>query len=127
MLSGRDVTNGMLPRLQMPVFLAWGANDDCIPLRQAELMHQLIPNSELHVICDAGHLAPLEHARELGPRAVAFLKNAQADVRGSADSLSKAVQKLQPGLQPGAILGGRVLPYSDTAKVEESPAGNGVI
>ncbi len=123
MLSGRDVTNGMLPRLPMPVFLAWGANDDCIPLRQAELMHQLIPNSELHVIYDAGHLAPLECACQLGPRAVAFLKKAQANVRGSVESLPKAVQRLQPG----AILGGSVLAYSDTAKVRESAPGNGVI
>lgn len=75
MLNGRDVTNRLLPALKMPVFIGWGEKDDCISVHQAEQMHRLIPHSELQVIPGCGHLAPLDCARRLGPKAVAFLKN----------------------------------------------------
>lgn len=74
MYSGRDVTESLLPRLRMPVFIGWGEKDECISVRQAAQMHHLIPGSELHVVPGCGHLAPLEAARCLGPQAVAFLQ-----------------------------------------------------
>ena len=77
MFSGRDVTEKILPTLKMPVFLGWGGSDKCIPVDQAERMHGLIPDSELHAIPGCGHLAPLDCARHLGPKAVAFLKQGQ--------------------------------------------------
>lgn len=75
MFRGHDVTNSILPTLKMPVFLGWGGCDQCIPVNQAELMHRLIPHSELHVVPDCGHLAPLDCADKIGPDAVAFLKS----------------------------------------------------
>lgn len=74
MYSGQDVTESLLPRLHMPVFIGWGEKDECISVRQAAQMHHLIPGSELHVVSGFGHLAPLEAARFLGPQAVDFLK-----------------------------------------------------
>ncbi len=74
MFSGREVTNGILPTLKMPVFLSWGSADACIPVEQGELMHQLVPHSEFYTVPGCGHLAPLDCASQLGPRAVAFLK-----------------------------------------------------
>lgn len=73
MFNGNDVTDGILPALKMPVFLGWGECDQCIPVEQAEMMHSLIPHSELFVVPDCGHLAPLACAAELGPKVVAFL------------------------------------------------------
>jgi pimeloyl-ACP methyl ester carboxylesterase len=96
MYSGRDVTNDLLPTLKMPVFIGWGEKDECIGVKQAAQMHCLIPDSELHIIPDCGHLAPLDCARKLGPRAVVFLKKPTAQ---SADLLSApqaAVLSLQP-------------------------------
>lgn len=75
MFEGRDVTNNILTTLKMPVFIGWGEKDECISVHQAAQMHRLIPHSELHIIPDCGHLAPLDCARQLGPSAVAFLKN----------------------------------------------------
>ncbi len=75
MFDGRDVTNNILPTLKMPVFIAWGEKDECISVQQAAQMHRLIPQSELHIVPNCGHLAPLDCARVLGPQAVAFLSN----------------------------------------------------
>jgi pimeloyl-ACP methyl ester carboxylesterase len=75
MFSGSDVTNDLLPKLSMPVFIGWGERDECISVHQAAQMHRLMPHSELHIIPDCGHLAPIDCARKLGPKAVAFLKN----------------------------------------------------
>jgi pimeloyl-ACP methyl ester carboxylesterase len=78
MFSGHDVTNKILPTLKMPIFIGWGERDDCIDVHQAVQMHHLVPHSELHIAPSCGHLAPLNSARYLGPRAVAFLKNSPA-------------------------------------------------
>lgn len=75
MFEGSDVTDDVLPTLKMPVFIGWGEKDQCISVHQAARMHSLVPHSELHVAPNCGHLAPLECAHELGPQAVAFLKN----------------------------------------------------
>lgn len=75
MFEGEDVTDQILPTLKMPVFIGWGEKDECISVQQATRMHSLIPHSELHIAPSCGHLAPLDGAHELGPRAVAFLKN----------------------------------------------------
>lgn len=75
MFDGSDVTDNILPTLKMPVFIAWGEKDECISVQQAAQMHSLIPQSELHIVPNCGHLAPLDCARTLGPQAVKFLRN----------------------------------------------------
>jgi pimeloyl-ACP methyl ester carboxylesterase len=86
MFRGRDVTNKILPTLRMPVFIGWGAHDQCIPVGQAELMRRLIPGAKLHIVPDSGHLAPLFSADKIGPEAVAFLKSTPAQHQQSAQT-----------------------------------------
>ena len=74
MLTGRAVTDSLLPRLKMPVFIAWGAEDRCIPPAQGEQMHQLIPQSQFYSVPGCGHLAPLDCAGQVGPKVVGFLR-----------------------------------------------------
>lgn len=74
MLTATDVTDTLLPKLEMPVLIAWGAEDHIIPVEQAEKMHRLVPQSELDVFAGCGHLAPLQCASEAGPKVVAFVK-----------------------------------------------------
>jgi pimeloyl-ACP methyl ester carboxylesterase len=74
MLTGRDATDSLLPRLKMPVLIVWGGVDRMIPLSQGEKMHHLIPQSQLEVISDCGHLAPVQCADLMGPRVVEFLR-----------------------------------------------------
>jgi pimeloyl-ACP methyl ester carboxylesterase len=73
MLSGQDVTDKLLPELKMPVLIQWGALDQITPVAQAQTMHRLIPQSQLEVFADCGHLAPLECTPQMGPKVVAFL------------------------------------------------------
>jgi pimeloyl-ACP methyl ester carboxylesterase len=74
MLSGRDATDAVLPQLKMPVLIVWGDHDRIFPLRHAEKMHQLIPQSQLDVVPGCGHLAPVQCADRLGPTVAQFLK-----------------------------------------------------
>jgi len=74
MLAGRDTTDNLLPQLKMPVLIAWGAEDLITPVSQGEKMHRLVPQSELDVVADCGHLAPVQCASQMGPKLVAFAK-----------------------------------------------------
>lgn len=75
MLTGRDVTDALLPQLKMPVLIVWGSEDKIIPIAQGETMHQLIPQSQLEVFAGCGHLAPLQCSDAIGPKLVAFVGN----------------------------------------------------
>ena len=74
MLSGRDVTDSLLPRLKMPVLIVWGQADRITPLSLGEKIHELIPQSQLEVIPGCGHLAPSQCAAQIGPKVVEFVK-----------------------------------------------------
>lgn len=74
MLTGKDTTDAMLPRLKMPVLILWGDLDKTTPLELGQKMHLLIPQSELAVVSGCGHLAPQQCASAMGPRVVSFLR-----------------------------------------------------
>jgi pimeloyl-ACP methyl ester carboxylesterase len=74
MLTGRDVTDGLLPAMKMPVLIVWGSADLITPLSLGEKMHSLIPQSELDVVHGCGHLAPSQCTAQIGPVVIAFLK-----------------------------------------------------
>ena len=69
MLLGHDVTDNLLPQLKMPVLIVWGSEDRITPLSHGEKMHRLIPQSQLSVIPGCGHLAPVQCADQIGPKA----------------------------------------------------------
>lgn len=92
MLTGRDVTDAMLPKLEMPVLIEWGAEDRIVPLEQAEKMHRLAPHSTLQVYAHCGHLAPLRCAQAMGPNVVRFLNTAQAGPGGQQPEAPQAAQ-----------------------------------
>lgn len=75
MLTGKDVTDQLLPGFKMPVLILWGAEDRITPLDLGEKMHQLVPQSELDVFNGCGHLAPGQCTGEMGPRLVEFLQH----------------------------------------------------
>jgi pimeloyl-ACP methyl ester carboxylesterase len=75
MLTGRDATDSLLPRLTMPVLIVWGAEDRITPLSQGEKIHSLLPQSELDVIPGCGHLAPSQCAANIAPKLVEFVKH----------------------------------------------------
>lgn len=74
MLTGKDATDAILPQLKMPVLIVWGSVDQITPLSEGETMHRLIPQSQLEVAENCGHLAPVQCTEILGPGVAAFLK-----------------------------------------------------
>ncbi|MGC9159290.1 MAG: alpha/beta fold hydrolase [Terracidiphilus sp.] len=73
MLTGRDTTDQLLPKLRMPVLIVWGAEDRIFPLSQGETMQRLVPGSELEIFPGCGHLAPRQCAARIGPAVVEFV------------------------------------------------------
>jgi pimeloyl-ACP methyl ester carboxylesterase len=74
MMTGQDATDQLLPQLKMPVLIVWGQKDLITPLSQGETMHRLVPQSQLDVIPNCGHLAPRQCAARVGPDVVQFEK-----------------------------------------------------
>jgi pimeloyl-ACP methyl ester carboxylesterase len=74
MNTGRDVTDNLLPQLKMPVLIVWGSLDQIAPVDQAQMMHKLIPQSQLDVIPGCGHMVPLQCGAEMDPRVLQFVQ-----------------------------------------------------
>ncbi len=66
MITGREVMDGKLANVTMPVLIVWGRQDILTPLAVGEALHREIPQSALIVLDGCGHLAPIEcHDRVL--------------------------------------------------------------
>jgi pimeloyl-ACP methyl ester carboxylesterase len=76
MMTGKDLVDGKLGALTMPVLIGWGEQDRLIPLSVGYQLHQQILQSVLDVYADCGHLAPGQCVSQVGPSVVDFL-NAQ--------------------------------------------------
>ncbi|MFZ3568026.1 alpha/beta fold hydrolase [Streptomyces sp. BH097] len=68
--AATDDIQGRYGELELPVLVAWGAEDSWIPVQRAHELAKLIPGAELRIIEGAGHLvqedAPAELAAVLG-------------------------------------------------------------
>ncbi|MGO9210685.1 MAG: alpha/beta fold hydrolase [Terriglobales bacterium] len=66
MITGREVMDGKLANVTMPVLIVWGRQDVLTPLAVGEALHREMPQSALIVLDGCGHLAPIEcHDRVL--------------------------------------------------------------
>jgi pimeloyl-ACP methyl ester carboxylesterase len=76
MLSGmrHHSAAGVLPTIEVPVLILAGARDHFTPLSVQERMHALIPESELVVFDDGGHLLPVEEADGIAEALVEFVR-----------------------------------------------------
>lgn len=101
MFTGRDVTDAMLPKIKVPLLIEWGALDQIIPVKQAQKIHQLVPQSELHLYSTCGHLAPLQCADQMGPDIVRDL--ARTPVNAILPEANLAAQPEPAKQQPRAI------------------------
>ena len=73
MLSRRDVLDGKLQRVTMPVLIVWGTNDRLAPPSLAARLHRELPQSHVVMIEGCGHLAVIECRAKAMPPIVAFL------------------------------------------------------
>ena len=63
-----------LPKLTVPTLLVWGRQDKVIPLVVGELLHELVPNSQLEIIEECGHIPQEEKPAETIALVSRFLK-----------------------------------------------------
>jgi pimeloyl-ACP methyl ester carboxylesterase len=64
----------LLPRIAVPTLLIWGELDARSPLSVARQFEQAIPNSELVVIPDCGHVSNLERPEHFNDRVRTFCR-----------------------------------------------------
>jgi pimeloyl-ACP methyl ester carboxylesterase len=62
--SNIDGIIAKLPTLTVPTLIVWGRQDQVIPFKVGQLLHQLIPNSNLEVIEECGHVPHEEKPAE---------------------------------------------------------------
>jgi pimeloyl-ACP methyl ester carboxylesterase len=74
MMTGKDLVDGKLGALTMPVLIGWGDQDRLIPLSVGYRLHAEILQSELDVYANCGHLAPGQCAAQVAPSVLDFLK-----------------------------------------------------
>jgi pimeloyl-ACP methyl ester carboxylesterase len=74
-LRDRPDSTPLLGQIHIPALVIHGADDQIIPVREAENTASLIPGAELIVIADAGHLPNLEQTSRFNLALREFIKN----------------------------------------------------
>jgi pimeloyl-ACP methyl ester carboxylesterase len=75
MYSGRDLMDGKVATMTMPVLLLWGSKDAVTPLSAGYEMHRQMRDSTLSVIDGCGHVAIIECRDRAIPNVVGFLQS----------------------------------------------------
>lgn len=79
-----EVLLDQLHRLTMPVLVLWGANDQVLPVSQAHAAVEQLPNGELAVIADCGHVGHVERPQEFLAAVIPFLARHSPQAAGAA-------------------------------------------
>lgn len=78
-MRDRPDSTETLSKIDVPTLIIHGADDNLIPVSQAEAMHAAIPNSRLIIISDAGHLPNLEQPDAYNDAVIDFLEELESD------------------------------------------------
>jgi pimeloyl-ACP methyl ester carboxylesterase len=73
-MKDRADSTPMLGDIDAPVLIIHGAEDQLIPLSEAKMMHEAIPNANLVIVPNAGHLPNLEQTDEFNDAVIDFLE-----------------------------------------------------
>ncbi len=63
-----------IPEIEAPTLIIWGAQDPIIPVAHAHIAHQMIRNSQLHILDRCGHLPQVEKPEEFCELVLEFLR-----------------------------------------------------
>jgi 3-oxoadipate enol-lactonase len=74
-MKERPDSNPMLSELDRPVLIIHGANDQIIPADEARAMQSKLPEAELKIIDNAGHLVNIEQPEEFNRSVREYLKS----------------------------------------------------
>jgi 3-oxoadipate enol-lactonase len=76
-MMDRPDARPMLSEIQVPVLIFQGRDDQIIPVDEAQAMNDLIPESRLEIIYDAGHLPNMEQPEIYNQLALDFIEMLQ--------------------------------------------------
>jgi pimeloyl-ACP methyl ester carboxylesterase len=76
-MRDRPDSTSLLPQVSCPTLIIHGAEDQIIPVSEAEAMQRLIPGARLEVLPGAGHLPNLEQAEKFNALFQDFLGSIQ--------------------------------------------------
>jgi len=62
-----------VPEIEAPTLIIWGAQDPIIPVAHAHIAHQMIENSQLHILDRCGHVPQIEKPEEFNQLVLDFL------------------------------------------------------
>jgi len=68
-------TADLLPYIEVPTLLVWGDEDRRSPMNIAEQFRHAIPNAELTVIANAGHISNMEQPEEFNAQVRRFCQS----------------------------------------------------
>lgn len=74
MYAGKDLMDGKMQTVTIPVLIVWGKQDVLTPATIGEQMHQAMPQSLLTLMDGCGHLAPIECKGRVAESVEKFLK-----------------------------------------------------
>ncbi|HSM85432.1 MAG TPA: alpha/beta hydrolase [Candidatus Limnocylindrales bacterium] len=80
MYTGKDLMDGRMDAVKMPVLILWGKADVLTPPAIGEQMHQAMPQSLLQVVDGCGHLGPVNCSGRYSRSMINFL-NADPPLR----------------------------------------------
>jgi abhydrolase domain-containing protein 6 len=69
----------LLPTLKLPVLVIWGDHDRILHVSTTEILKRSLPDSEIIIMKDCGHLPMLERPQETAQYYVAFLNKKRAN------------------------------------------------
>jgi pimeloyl-ACP methyl ester carboxylesterase len=67
-------------KIELPVLVIWGQYDEIVPLHIGHRLHSALPDSELVVIPDSGHIPIEEHPHETVTAILNFLNTGEPDL-----------------------------------------------
>jgi pimeloyl-ACP methyl ester carboxylesterase len=87
-----DALNAVLPTMKMPALVIWGEQDNFISAEHAEVLRGSLPNVQIRLFDNCGHLPQIECLEQFNNIALAFCD----EVDASQEVLAPSTEKTRP-------------------------------
>lgn len=84
-IAGKELLDGKLGPVTVPVLIVWGKQDVLTPLSVAQAMQREMPQSRLEVFDDCAHMTPLECSDRVVPEVARFLQSDPPEPAGTQE------------------------------------------
>ena len=84
-IAGKELLDGKLGPVTVPVLIVWGKQDVLTPLSVGEAMQREMPQSRLEVFDDCAHMTPLECSDRVVPEVARFLTSDPPEPAGTQE------------------------------------------